>query len=130
MKAMFTHLGYGILILLGHVGDFLRKLGMKRDPYAEALKNEASSLIADSIFFTASLFAQDLFKMNLDFEMFFTRNVYRRIRDCWNRPIASTPGAYTDLVDRVSDDYNWTFRCVSLLVPYIFMLEVFLVKCH
>ena len=53
---------------------------------------------------------QDLFKMNLDFEMFYTRNIYRRIRDCWNRPIGSTPGAYTDLVDRVSDDYNWTFR--------------------
>ncbi|CAI8015603.1 Serine palmitoyltransferase 2, partial [Geodia barretti] len=92
MKAVFTHLSYGILILLGHVCDFLRKLGMKRDPYTEALKNE------------------DLFKMNLDFEMFFTRNIYRRIRDCWNRPIASAPGAYTDLVDRVSDDCNWTFR--------------------
>ena len=58
--------------------------------------------------------------MNLDFEMFFTRNIYRRIRDCWNRPIASAPGAYTDLVDRVSDDCNWTFRCVSLLVSIIY----------
>ena len=50
--------------------------------------------------------------MGLDFEMFYTRNIYRHIRDCWNRPIASTPGAYTDLVDRVSNDFNWTFRCV------------------
>ena len=48
--------------------------------------------------------------MGLDFEMFYTRNIYRRIRDCWNRPIASTPGAYTELVDRISDDSNWTFR--------------------
>ena len=54
MKAVFTHLSYGILILLGHVCDFLRKLGMKRDPYTEALKNEASSLIADTRSFTAS----------------------------------------------------------------------------
>ena len=48
--------------------------------------------------------------MNRGFETFFARNMYRRVRDCWNRPIGSTPGAYTDLVDRVSDDYNWTFR--------------------
>ena len=57
---------------------------------------------------------QDMFKMNLDFERFFTRNMYRRVRDCWNRPIASTPGAHFDIVDRVSDDYNWTFRFVCV----------------
>ena len=55
-------------------------------------------------------FSQDLFKMNLDFERFYTRNMYRRIRDCWNRPIASVPGAHVDVMDRVSDDYNWTFK--------------------
>lgn len=48
--------------------------------------------------------------MNVGFETFYARNMYRRVRDCWNRPIASTPGAYFDMVDRVSDDYNWTFR--------------------
>ena len=47
MKAVFTHLSYGILILLGHVWDFLRKLGLKHDPYTEALKNEASRTITD-----------------------------------------------------------------------------------
>ena len=54
----------------------------------------------------------DIFKMGLDWERFYMRNGYRRIRDCWNRPICSTPGAYTVLVDRVSDDYNWTFRFI------------------
>ena len=43
MKAVLTHLGYGILILLGHVWDFLRGLGLKRDPYAEALMSEVRS---------------------------------------------------------------------------------------
>ena len=52
--------------------------------------------------------------MNRGFETFFARNMYRRVRDCWNRPIASTPGAYTDVVDRVSDDFNWTFRCACI----------------
>ena len=45
-----------------------------------------------------------------DFESFYTRNLYMRIRDCWNRPIASVPGAEIDLIDRTSDDYNWTFK--------------------
>lgn len=40
LKAVFTHLGYGIMILLGHVIDFLRKLGLKSDPYTESMKNE------------------------------------------------------------------------------------------
>ncbi len=50
--------------------------------------------------------------MTLDFGAFFNRNMYRRVRDCFNRPIASTPGAYFDIVDRVSDDNNWTYRFV------------------
>ena len=61
--------------------------------------------------------------MNRGFETFFARNMYRRVRDCWNRPIASTPGAYTELVDRVSDDYNWTFRCA-------FSESLFSLKIH
>ena len=48
--------------------------------------------------------------MGLDFERFYTRNIYRKVRDCWNRPIGSTPGAYFDIVDRTSDDNFCTFR--------------------
>lgn len=33
-----------------------------------------------------------------------------RIRDNWNRPICSAPGAVFDVMERVTDDYNWTFR--------------------
>ena len=44
LKAVFTHLGYGIMILLGHVIDFLRKLGLKSDPYTESMKNEVRTL--------------------------------------------------------------------------------------
>ena len=78
--------------------------------------------------------------MNRGFETFFARNMYRRVRDCWNRPIGSTPGAYTDVVDRVSDDYNWTFRCVhslsvcvSLNVIYItstYYIIIYMYMCY
>ena len=44
------------------------------------------------------------------FESFYTRNLYRRIRDCWNRPICSVPGAHFDLMDRHSTDHGWTFE--------------------
>ena len=48
--------------------------------------------------------------MYSDFEAFYTRNLYMRIRDCWNRPICSVAGAEFDLLERESDDYNWNFR--------------------
>ena len=64
--------------------------------------------------------------MNRGFESFFARNMYRRVRDCWNRPIASTPGAYTDMVDRVSDDFNWTFRCGPTYMNFILYIHVYI----
>ncbi len=30
LKAIFTYISYGIIILLGHIHDFLRKLGLKK----------------------------------------------------------------------------------------------------
>jgi serine palmitoyltransferase len=92
LRAVMTYISYIVLYAVSLVGDSLRKLGLKTTGHVEVTKKE------------------DCFKMNRGFETFFARNMYRRVRDCWNRPIASTPGAYTDLVDRVSDDYNWTFR--------------------
>lgn len=40
VKAVLTHLGYGILIILGHITDFLRRLGLISDPYSKAMKRE------------------------------------------------------------------------------------------
>lgn len=56
------------------------------------------------------LLTQGYVPLYKSFESFYTRNVYRRICHGWNQPIASMPGAYIDVVDRVSDDYNWTFK--------------------
>lgn len=33
---------------------------------------------------------------------FYARRVYGRIHDCWNRPIASAPGAWVDVAERES----------------------------
>lgn len=56
---------------------------------------------------------QDFVPLYQDFENFYTRNLYVRIRDNWNRPICSVPGPQFDLMERVTDDYNWTFRWVD-----------------
>lgn len=55
------------------------------------------------------------------FESFYSRYVYRRVRDCWNRPITSVPGAELTLKDRITPDYGWSFeflgtetRCLNL----------------
>ncbi|CAD1478089.1 unnamed protein product [Heterotrigona itama] len=36
--------------------------------------------------------------------------VFGRVRDCWNRPICSVPGATVTLKDRITKDYGWTFQ--------------------
>lgn len=55
------------------------------------------------------------------FDLFYSQYVYRRVKDCWNRPICSVPGVEVELKDRVSHDSNWTFqfsgttsKCINL----------------
>lgn len=57
---------------------------------------------------------QDFVSLYQDFENFYTRNLYMRIRDNWNRPICSVPGARVDIMERQSHDYNWSFRWVLI----------------
>ena len=49
------------------------------------------------------------------------KRMYRRICDCFNRPICSAPGAWTDVLIRSSTDGNETLeftgekrRCLNL----------------
>ncbi len=44
------------------------------------------------------------------FESFYTRNVYRRLKDVFNRPIRSVPGAKVRLAQRKSHDNFWTWK--------------------
>ena len=60
--------------------------------------------------FPKLILPQGFVPLYASFESFYTRNLYRRIRDCWNRPICSSPGAEIDIMERESLDNNWTFR--------------------
>ncbi|EKX33302.1 hypothetical protein GUITHDRAFT_98377 [Guillardia theta CCMP2712] len=39
-------------------------------------------------------------KLMNDFQDFYTRRLYHRIQDCFNRPISSAPGAWIDVIER------------------------------
>jgi len=45
-----------------------------------------------------------------EYESFYMRNLYIRLSDCFNRPVCSVPGPIISILERISDDYNWTFR--------------------
>uniref|UniRef100_A0A3B3U6J0 Serine palmitoyltransferase, long chain base subunit 3 n=1 Tax=Poecilia latipinna TaxID=48699 RepID=A0A3B3U6J0_9TELE len=91
--AVMTYLGYGIVTLFGYLRDVLRAVGLEKCHVAQEREEQ-----------------KDFTPLYQDFENFYTRNLYMRVRDNWNRPICSLPGPIFDLMERVSDDYNWTFR--------------------
>lgn len=100
--AVVTMIGYAILFVVGHLRDFMRKYGLTTSKTPKEHKSQKSFV-----------------PLYRDFEAFYTRNLYRRIRDCWNRPIASTPGAYFNVVERATDDYGWTFRETGEVKTYL-----------
>lgn len=44
------------------------------------------------------------------FEKFYLHYVFRRLKDCVNRPICSVPSDTLVLKDRISEDNNWSFK--------------------
>jgi serine palmitoyltransferase len=96
--AYTTYFGYAVLIICGHVRDVLAKVfGTGREtPY-----------ISDNLQYYAPLLKS--------WENFYTRRLYHRIQDCFNRPIASNPGATIQVLERVSDDGNKTMDLLGTL---------------
>jgi serine palmitoyltransferase len=50
---------------------------------------------------------------------FFSRRMYRRVRDCWNRPINTRAGRVIGVMERVSDSSNKTFTFTGKTIPAI-----------
>uniref|UniRef100_A0ACB8GEY0 Serine palmitoyltransferase 2 n=1 Tax=Sphaerodactylus townsendi TaxID=933632 RepID=A0ACB8GEY0_9SAUR len=90
---VLTFLGFVVATLFGYLRDFTRGCGLEKCIFATEREEQ-----------------KDFVPLYQDFENFYNRNLYVRIRDNWNRPICSVPGPQIDLLERVSDDYNWTFR--------------------
>ncbi|CAF0806522.1 unnamed protein product [Didymodactylos carnosus] len=91
--ALLTYLSYGVLCIFGWLRDFLRQ------SYIEKKKGALDP--------NAKLNFVPLYQ---SYESFYTRNMYTRVRDIFNRPVGSVASSEFDLVERISDDYNWTYR--------------------
>lgn len=100
--AVLTYIGFGIVTLFGYFRDFLRAVGLEQCHVAQERDKQ-----------------KDFVPLYQDFENFYTRNLYMRVRDNWNRPICSVPGPVFDLMERVSDDYNWTFRLTGRTIKNV-----------
>ncbi|XP_036406007.1 serine palmitoyltransferase 2-like [Megalops cyprinoides] len=105
LVAVLTYMGYGILTIFGYLRDFLREWKIEKCHIAREREEQ-----------------KEFVPLYQDFENFYTRNLYMRIRDSWNRPICSVPGAKMDLVERVSHDYNWTFDYTGKVVKDVINL--------
>lgn len=93
LVAVLTYMGYGILTIFGYLRDFLRHWKIEKCHIAREKEEQ-----------------RDFVPLYQDFENFYNRNLYMRIRDNWNRPMCSVPGAKMNLMERASNDYNWTFE--------------------
>ncbi|KAL2083299.1 hypothetical protein ACEWY4_021072 [Coilia grayii] len=100
--AVLTYIGFGIVTLFGYFRDFLRAAGLEKCHVAQERDDQ-----------------KDFVPLYQDFENFYTRNLYMRVRDSWNRPICSVPGPVFDLMERVSDDYNWTYRLTGRTIKNV-----------
>jgi serine palmitoyltransferase len=91
--AMTTYFGYVILIVFGHTRDFFGRLSGK-----------------SRYFGTKKQVAKGISPLLASWENFYTRRLYHRIQDCWNRPISGPPGASINVIERNSKDGNCTLE--------------------
>ena len=100
--AFTTYLGYAVLILCGHVRDILAR-AFRCGRYVRG----RAQFPSDDPHLYAPLLKS--------WENFYTRRLYHRIQDCFNRPIASNPGANIRVLERVSRDGNKTMELLGSL---------------
>lgn len=99
-KLLLVYFSFLVLVGFGYLNEFVDKWILMRNVF-QTRKGYAS-----------------LFK---DWESFYTRRMYKRIRDCWARDVAGVPSAWIEVAERYSDDRNDTYkytgktkRCLNL----------------
>jgi len=102
--AWTTYLGYAVLIFVGHIRELCSKV-FRRGRYLSHTQNR------DYPSNDTTCYAPLL----KSFENFYTRRLYHRIQDCFNRPIASNPGAKIHVLERISFDGNKTMQVLGQL---------------
>lgn len=90
ITALFTYFSYLCMIFIGRCRDFFASIFGGR-----YTSGEVRFPSDDKTFFSPLV---------KSWEHFYTRRLYHKIQDCWNRPISSNPGAHIDVMERVSDN--------------------------
>ncbi|KAJ1961702.1 serine palmitoyltransferase component [Dipsacomyces acuminosporus] len=86
-----TYLSYLMLIIFAHLRDFFGKI-FYPEQYVQLREQNGYA------------------PMVTDFESLWSRRLYGRIRDCFNRPITGVAGSRVNLIDRQSKNFNRTFE--------------------
>ena len=102
--AWTTYLGYAVLIFVGHIRELCSKIFQRGRYLSLSQKRDYPSNDVDNY--------APLLK---SFENFYTRRLYHRIQDCFNRPVASNPGANINVLERISFDGNKTMQVLGKL---------------
>jgi len=90
LVAFSTYFTYVFIIVTGYLRDLCAKIfGKGRYLPSKNFPSDDESQYSP------------LFK---NWDNFFTRRMYHRIQDCFNRPIASNPGSFISVLERVSED--------------------------
>lgn len=117
--AITTYLGYIVLIITGHIRDicanFFRK-GRYFRSTAKSSNGEDNAPPVEAVANTGNYPSDDFTKyapLLKSWENFYTRRLYHRIQDCFNRPIASRPSAIISVLERVSFDGNKTMSVLG-----------------
>jgi hypothetical protein len=83
--ALTSYISFGLMYIFGHARDLWRSIvGGSAGGGGEAARKGYAPLCKD-------------------YEDFYTRRMYMRIHDVFNRPIASAPDAWIDVVERVAE---------------------------
>ncbi|EFA83279.1 serine C-palmitoyltransferase subunit [Heterostelium album PN500] len=80
----WIYIAYGIIIFVGKIADLIDKIRGHR------------------YFITPKGYAP----LFVEFEYFYQMRLYSRIKDCWDRPICSLPGAWIDVMLRTNQHYS------------------------
>ncbi|XP_052827924.1 serine palmitoyltransferase 2 [Octopus bimaculoides] len=92
LAAILTYLSYSLLTIVGHIREWLQMAGLQKSHMLKEPKQD------------------DFVPLYQSWESFYTRNLYRRISDCWNRPVCTAPGAEIDVLERESPDFGWNWK--------------------
>ncbi|RYP85760.1 hypothetical protein DL770_004991 [Monosporascus sp. CRB-9-2] len=87
-----TYISYLLLLGLGHIRDFFGKRFSKKPLYQSIKPANGYAPLTD------------------DFDSFYTRRLKNRIDDLFARTTTGVPGRYINVMDRVSENFNASYR--------------------